>query len=87
MGRGEALTYQLRHHHPLPTTFNLYLLLASSLESQSFVMLPPSDEMVTNLETLTHRCLHGKNYCRRVLCLYELSKVVPKWGASTGTSL
>ncbi|XP_066132692.1 spatacsin isoform X1 [Saccopteryx bilineata] len=46
----------------------------SSLDSQSFVMLPPSDEVVTNLETLTSRCLHGKNYCRRVLCLYELSK-------------
>ncbi|XP_045678638.1 spatacsin isoform X1 [Phyllostomus hastatus] len=46
----------------------------SSLDSQSFVMLPPSDEVVTNLEILTSRCLHGKNYCRRVLCLYELSK-------------
>ncbi|XP_045628292.1 spatacsin isoform X2 [Ursus americanus] len=47
---------------------------ASSLDSQSFVMLPPSDEVVTNLETLTSRCLHGKNYCRQVLCLYELAK-------------
>ncbi|XP_036119648.1 spatacsin isoform X7 [Molossus molossus] len=46
----------------------------SSLDSQSFVMLPPNDEVVTNLETLTSKCLHGKNYCRRVLCLYELSK-------------
>ncbi|XP_058397457.1 spatacsin isoform X3 [Diceros bicornis minor] len=46
----------------------------SSLDSQSFVMLPPSDEVVTNLETLTSRCLHGKNYCRQVLCLYELAK-------------
>ncbi|XP_036299435.1 spatacsin isoform X3 [Pipistrellus kuhlii] len=46
----------------------------SSLDSQSFVMLPTSDEMVTNLEILTHKCLHGKNYCRRILCLYELSK-------------
>ncbi|XP_004751343.1 spatacsin [Mustela putorius furo] len=46
----------------------------SSLDSQSFVMLPPSDEVVTNLETLTSKCLHGKNYCRQVLCLYELAK-------------
>ncbi|XP_015991677.2 spatacsin isoform X1 [Rousettus aegyptiacus] len=47
---------------------------SSSLDSQSFVMLPHSDEVVTNLETLTRKCLHGKNYCRQVLCLYELSK-------------
>ncbi|XP_006920480.1 spatacsin isoform X3 [Pteropus alecto] len=46
----------------------------SSLDSQSFVMLPHRDEVVTNLETLTRKCLHGKNYCRQVLCLYELSK-------------
>ncbi|XP_020952094.1 spatacsin isoform X5 [Sus scrofa] len=46
----------------------------SSLDSQSFVMLPPSDEVVTHLETLTSKCLHGKNYCRQVLCLYELAK-------------
>ncbi|XP_032337215.1 spatacsin isoform X3 [Camelus ferus] len=46
----------------------------SSLDSQSFVMLPPIDEVVSNLETLTSRCLHGKNYCRQVLCLYELAK-------------
>ncbi|XP_047591702.1 spatacsin isoform X1 [Lutra lutra] len=46
----------------------------SSLDSQSFVMLPPSDEVVTNLETLTSKCLHGKNYCRQVLFLYELAK-------------
>uniref|UniRef100_A0A8C7BVW8 SPG11 vesicle trafficking associated, spatacsin n=1 Tax=Neovison vison TaxID=452646 RepID=A0A8C7BVW8_NEOVI len=46
----------------------------SSLDSQSFVMLPPSDEVVTNLETLTSKCLHGKNYCRQVQCLYELAK-------------
>ncbi|XP_073067836.1 spatacsin isoform X3 [Manis javanica] len=49
-------------------------LRASSLDSQSFVMLPPRDEVATNLETLTNKCLHGKNYCRQVLCLYELAK-------------
>ncbi|XP_059861135.1 spatacsin [Delphinus delphis] len=46
----------------------------SSLDSQSFVILPPSDEVVTTLETLTSKCLHGKNYCRQVLCLYALAK-------------
>ncbi|XP_048188243.1 spatacsin [Perognathus longimembris pacificus] len=46
----------------------------SSLGSQSFVMAPPSDEVVTTLETLTSKCLNGKNYCRQVLCLYELAK-------------
>ncbi|XP_071070276.1 spatacsin isoform X3 [Dasypus novemcinctus] len=46
----------------------------SSLDCQSFVMVPPSDEVVTNLETLTSKCLHGKNYCRQVVCLYELAK-------------
>ncbi|XP_073921960.1 spatacsin isoform X3 [Castor canadensis] len=46
----------------------------SSLDSQSFVMVVPSDEVVTNLKTLTSKCLNGKNYCRQVLCLYELTK-------------
>ncbi|XP_055990031.1 spatacsin [Sorex fumeus] len=46
----------------------------SSLESESFVMLPSPNEVVTTLETLTVKCLHGKNYCRQVLCLYELAK-------------
>ncbi|XP_017657798.2 spatacsin isoform X2 [Nannospalax galili] len=46
----------------------------SSLDSQSFVMVPPGDEMVRNLRTLTSRCLNGKNYCRQILCLYELAK-------------
>ncbi|XP_072481651.1 spatacsin isoform X2 [Notamacropus eugenii] len=47
---------------------------ASSLDSQSFVMVTHSDEIAAYLETLTGRCLHGKNYCRQVLCLYELAK-------------
>ncbi|XFF81322.1 hypothetical protein AB1E18_007541 [Capra hircus] len=46
----------------------------SSLDSRSFVTLPPADEVVTNLEILTSRCLHGKHCCRQVLCLYELAK-------------
>ncbi|XP_051000473.1 spatacsin [Acomys russatus] len=46
----------------------------SSLESQSFVMAPPTDEVAKNLQALTSKCLHGKNCCRQVLCLYELAK-------------
>ncbi|KAM5235417.1 spatacsin [Ctenodactylus gundi] len=46
----------------------------SSLDSQSFVMAHPSDEIVMGLDALTRRCLYGKNYCRQVLCLYELAK-------------
>ncbi|XP_074145608.1 spatacsin [Sminthopsis crassicaudata] len=46
----------------------------SSLDSQSFVMFTHGDEIALHLETLISRCLHGKNYCRQVLCLYELAK-------------
>lgn len=58
----------------------LGLLSASSLESQSFVLAPPTDEVARNLQALTSKCHHGKNCCRQVLCLYELSKV----GAEAG---
>ncbi|XP_052039379.1 spatacsin isoform X2 [Apodemus sylvaticus] len=47
---------------------------SSSLDSQSFAMAPPTDEVARNLHTLINKCLHGKNYCRQVLCLYELAK-------------
>ncbi|KAL1786843.1 spatacsin isoform X1 [Sigmodon hispidus] len=47
---------------------------ASSLDSQSFMMVPSADEVSRNLRALTSKCLHGKNYCRQVLCLYELAK-------------
>ncbi|XP_028734564.1 LOW QUALITY PROTEIN: spatacsin [Peromyscus leucopus] len=47
---------------------------SSSLDSQSFMMLPSTDEVARNLRALTSQCLHGKNYCRQVLCLYELAK-------------
>lgn len=54
---------------------DLDLLSASSLDSQSFMMAPSTDEVARNLQALTSKCLHGKNYCRQVLCLYELAKV------------
>ncbi|XP_045142394.1 spatacsin [Echinops telfairi] len=47
---------------------------ASSLDSQPVVMVPPSDRVAADLETLTSKCVHGKTYCRRVLCLHELAK-------------
>lgn len=48
----------------------------SSLENpSSFVMVQHSDaQLVQDLEVLTEKCIHGKNYCRQVLCLYQLSK-------------
>ncbi|XP_040602104.1 spatacsin isoform X2 [Mesocricetus auratus] len=54
---------------PLPKVHS-----ASGLDSQSFMMVPPTDEVARNLQALTSKCLHGKNYCRQVLCLYELAK-------------
>jgi len=42
----------------------------------SFVMLPlPEDEVAGLLQKLVDQCRHGKNYCRQVLGLYQLSKV------------
>ncbi|XP_066490937.1 spatacsin [Tiliqua scincoides] len=47
----------------------------SSLEQWSFVEGPHSeDEIVGSLQALTAECVHGRNYCRQILCLYELSK-------------
>ncbi|XP_069480302.1 spatacsin [Ambystoma mexicanum] len=48
----------------------------SGLEGDSsFVMIQnPDAQLVQDLEMLTDKCIHGKNYCRQVLCLYQLSK-------------
>ncbi|XP_067411554.1 spatacsin [Emydura macquarii macquarii] len=47
----------------------------SSLENWSCVLASSSDDLVINsLKTLIEECVHGRNYCRQVLCLYELSK-------------
>ncbi|XP_062998105.1 spatacsin-like [Elgaria multicarinata webbii] len=47
----------------------------SSLEWRSLVeaMCPPQ-EVVGSLQALIAECVHGRNYCRQVLCLYDLSK-------------
>lgn len=61
----------------------LGLLSASSLDSQSFMMAPSTDEVARSLRALTSKCLRGKNYCRQVLCLYELAKVCARGPQST----
>lgn len=39
-------------------------------------MMPPTDDQVTlQLQKLVDRCRHGATYCKRVLSLYQLSKV------------
>nr|XP_056721708.1 spatacsin [Euleptes europaea] len=54
---------------------NRHLQRASSWESWSFAGAPCSDDKVVgSLQALTAECVHGRNYCRQVLCLYELSK-------------
>ncbi|KAM9223997.1 spatacsin [Leptosomus discolor] len=48
---------------------------ASSLEDWMHVVAPSlDDQVVTSLKALIDECVHGRNYCRQVLCLYELSK-------------
>ncbi|PKU32267.1 spatacsin [Limosa lapponica baueri] len=48
----------------------------SSLEDWTHLgALSPDDEVVTSLKVLIDECVHGRSYCRQVLCLYELSKV------------
>lgn len=64
---------------------DLRFLSASSLDSQSFAMAPPTDEVARNLHTLISKCLHGKNYCRQVLCLYELAKVCTRGAPQRST--
>ncbi|XP_042561282.1 spatacsin isoform X3 [Clupea harengus] len=41
----------------------------------SFVVVPsPEDQVASQLQGLVEECRHGKNYCKQVLSLYELSK-------------
>ncbi|NWH62501.1 SPTCS protein, partial [Geococcyx californianus] len=47
----------------------------SSLEDWTHLVAPaPDDRVVTSLKALIDECIHGRNYCRQVLCLYELSQ-------------
>lgn len=57
--------------------FIVVLFPASSLEDWTHIADPsPDDQIVVSLKALTDECVHGRNYCRQVLCLYELSKVL-----------
>uniref|UniRef100_A0A8C2YHM3 SPG11 vesicle trafficking associated, spatacsin n=1 Tax=Coturnix japonica TaxID=93934 RepID=A0A8C2YHM3_COTJA len=48
---------------------------SSSLEDWTHIADPaPDDPVVVSLKALIDECVHGRNYCRQVLCLYELSK-------------
>ncbi|NWU83240.1 SPTCS protein, partial [Onychorhynchus coronatus] len=48
---------------------------APSSEDWTELVAPcAADEVVASLQALTEECVHGRNYCRQVLCLYELSK-------------
>uniref|UniRef100_A0A8C6J0G2 Uncharacterized protein n=1 Tax=Melopsittacus undulatus TaxID=13146 RepID=A0A8C6J0G2_MELUD len=48
---------------------------ASGLEDWTHIVAPPpDDQVVISLKALIEECVHGRNYCRQVLCLYELSK-------------
>ncbi|XP_009068251.1 PREDICTED: spatacsin, partial [Acanthisitta chloris] len=47
----------------------------SSLEDWTHLVAPsPAEQVVVCLKALTEECVHGRSYCRQVLCLYELSK-------------
>ncbi|KAJ7311131.1 hypothetical protein JRQ81_006734 [Phrynocephalus forsythii] len=49
----------------------------SGMEHFSFVGdISTNNEVVGSLQTLIAECVHGRNYCRQVLCLYELSKEI-----------
>ncbi|KFW00287.1 Spatacsin [Fulmarus glacialis] len=54
---------------------SVLLFPASSLEDWTHIVAPsPDDQVVISLKALIDKCVHGRNYCRQVLCLYELSK-------------
>uniref|UniRef100_A0A8C4URQ5 SPG11 vesicle trafficking associated, spatacsin n=1 Tax=Falco tinnunculus TaxID=100819 RepID=A0A8C4URQ5_FALTI len=50
-----------------------HTIVGVPLDSSSFVSVN-YDQVITSLKALTDECVHGRNYCRQVLCLYELSK-------------
>ena len=60
--------------------FTVFLFTASGLEDWTHIVAPSLDgPVVVSLKALIDECVHGRNYCRQVLCLYELSKVcVPR---------
>lgn len=55
---------------------------ASSLLSSSMLAVP-DDGVAAQLQRLVDRCCHGNGYCKRVLGLYQLSKVSKRVRAPT----
>ncbi|XP_010215631.1 PREDICTED: spatacsin [Tinamus guttatus] len=50
-------------------------LAPSSLEDWTHIEAHcAADPVVVSLKALTDQCVHGRSYCRQVLCLYELAK-------------
>ncbi|XP_076863202.1 spatacsin [Brachyhypopomus gauderio] len=48
---------------------------SSTSSLSSFVVVSsPEDQVLSQLQLLIDQCRHGKNYCKQVLSLYELSK-------------
>ncbi|XP_028814265.1 spatacsin isoform X2 [Denticeps clupeoides] len=67
-GMMELLSPEAMSRRSFPSTSSLGSL-------SSFVVVPsPEDQVVTKLQMLVDECYHGKNYCKQVLSLYELSK-------------
>uniref|UniRef100_A0A663MXA3 SPG11 vesicle trafficking associated, spatacsin n=1 Tax=Athene cunicularia TaxID=194338 RepID=A0A663MXA3_ATHCN len=64
-----------RERTPECGEFIIFLLPASGLEDWTHIVAPSlDDQVVCSLKALIDECVHGRNYCRQVLCLYELSK-------------
>ncbi|XP_076027828.1 spatacsin isoform X2 [Genypterus blacodes] len=58
-----------------PSTMRNIPSSASLSSLSSFVMLPlPDDPIALQLQLLVDQCRHGKNYCKQVVGLYQLSK-------------
>uniref|UniRef100_A0A8C4USQ8 SPG11 vesicle trafficking associated, spatacsin n=1 Tax=Falco tinnunculus TaxID=100819 RepID=A0A8C4USQ8_FALTI len=62
LGAREERSESSASHH-----LTSHTIVGVPLDSSSFVI-------ITSLKALTDECVHGRNYCRQVLCLYELSK-------------
>lgn len=59
----------------------VFLFAASSLEDWTPLGAPCGDDpVVAALKALAEECVHGRGYCRQVLCLYELSKDRSRFG-------
>ncbi|NXW41694.1 SPTCS protein, partial [Nyctiprogne leucopyga] len=75
LASGEAAVDKLHTDIQTLLEFTVFLFPASSLEDWTHILAPsPDDQVIISLKALIDECVHGRNYCRQVLCLYELSK-------------